>query len=38
MLLANRYFDESLGDYMHGICAHDHLEDGIFPYNENGHP
>ena len=33
MLLANRYFDESFGDY-----ACDHLEDGIFPHDSNGHP
>ena len=37
MLLANRYFDESLGDYAWS-CARDHLEDGIFPHNSDEHP
>ena len=37
MLLANRYFDESF-EIMHGVCACDHLKDGIFPHDSNGHP
>ena len=37
MLLANRYLMKAL-EIMHGVCARDHLEDGIFPQDSNGHP
>ena len=24
-------------EIMHGVCARDHLEDGIFPHDSDGH-
>ena len=37
MLLAIDILMKAL-EIMHGVCARDHLEDGIFPHDSNEHP